>query len=161
MQAAPSWASEFQLKAAFVYNLIPFVEWPASIAGPMVVCFAGEGPAPEAFVQFFAGKRAGNRQIEVRSVHSRGELLGCQVVLVAYPDAPRTREALAQLSGKSVLSIGDGEEFARAGGVMAFLPSGSTYHLAVNPRAAGRAGLKIRSQLMSMATLLPDGRTEP
>jgi hypothetical protein len=160
-QAAQSWASEFELKAAFVYNLIPFVEWPAPISGPMVICFAGEGPAPEGFVNFFSGKRAGTREIEVRTVHSGSGFRSCQVVLLAYQDASRTREALAQLSGKSVLSIGEGEGFARAGGVMAFLPSGNTYHLAVNPQAAERAGLKIRSQLMSIATLLSDGRMEP
>jgi hypothetical protein len=161
-RAAPSWASEYQLKAAFVYNLFPFIDWPPSSgATKMIVGVAMDGSVPDAFVKFLEGKRVGDRAIEVRQVHSRSEMRACQVLLVAYADPGHIRDALAQLTGTNVLSIGDGEDFARLGGVIAFLPFQNTFHLGVNPRAAERAGLKFRAQLMNIATLLPDERAAP
>lgn len=160
-RAEPSWASEYQLKAAFVYNLFPFIEWPPSSGRTtMIVGVATDGSVPEDFVRFFEGKHVDDRAIEVRQVHSRGEMRACQVLLVAYADPGRTNDALAQLTGTSVLSIGDGENFARLGGVIAFLPFQNTFRLAINPRAAERAGLKFRAQLMNIATLLPDEKAK-
>jgi len=104
----------------------------------------------------FKEKRIALRPVEVRDVRTRDELRGCNVLVLAYPDGSRTREALSQLRGTSVLTIGDGESFARLGGVVAFVPHENTFQLAVNPRAAERAHLKISSKLMSITKLVPD-----
>jgi len=157
--AASSWAGEYELKSAFVYNIIPFVDWPKSSLGDhLLIGFAGDEPAPDAIVKFFNGKRVGKQLIEVRTVHSRNEMRTCQVLLLAYHDSSRTRAALAQLEGTSVLSIGDGEPFARQGGVMSFLRHENTLQLGINPQAADRAGLRISAKLMQIAKLLSDER---
>ena len=52
-QGKPTRTEEYHLKAAFVYNLIPFVEWPAGETGErLVVGFAGEGPMEAALQSF-------------------------------------------------------------------------------------------------------------
>ena len=109
-----------------------------------------------ALTRFFKDKRIASRPVEVRDVHTREELRGCDVLLMAYPDRSRTREALLQLQGTSVLTIGDGENFARLGGVVAFVPRENTFQLAVNLRAAERAHIKISSKLMAMTKLVAD-----
>lgn len=109
-----------------------------------------------ALTSFFKEKRIASRPVEVRDVRTRAELRSCNVLLLAYPDGSRMREALSQLQGANVLTIGDGENFAHLGGVVAFIPHEHTFHLAVNPRAAERAHLKISSKLMSIMKLMPD-----
>lgn len=156
----PQWASEYQLKAAFVSNIIPFIDWPQhSVGNQFVIGFAGEGPMGDALIAFFKDRRIASRPIEVRDVRTRAELRGCNVLLMAYPDRSRTREALAELQGTNVLTMGDGENFARLGGVVAFVPHDNTFQLAVNPRAAERAHIKISSKLMAMMKLVADEET--
>ena len=155
--AAPQWASEYQLKAAFIYNVIPFIDWPENALGSeFIIGFAGEGPMSIALTRFFKDKRIASRPVEVRDVHTREELRGCDVLLMAYPDRSRTRESLLQLQGTSVLTIGDGENFALLGGVVALVPRENTFPLAVNLRAAERAHIKISSKLMAMTKLVAD-----
>jgi hypothetical protein len=154
---ARQWASEYDLKAAFVYNVIAFVDWPEGAVGDrFIIGFSGEGPMAGALTSFFKEKRIASRPVEVRDVRTRAELRSCNVLLLAYPDRSRMREALSQLQGTNVLTIGDGENFAHLGGVIAFVPHENTFQLAVNPRAAERAHLKISSKLMSIMKLLPD-----
>lgn len=158
--AQPQWANEYQLKAAYIYNVIPFIDWPEhSLGSEFVIGFAGEGPMSDALTSFFKDKRIASRPVAVRDVHTRAELRACNVVLLAYPDRSRTREALSELEGTNALTIGNGENFARLGGVVAFVPHDNTFQLAVNPRAAERAHIKISSKLMTMMKLVADEET--
>jgi hypothetical protein len=155
--AARQWANEYEIKAAFVYNLIPFIDWPEGAVGDrFIIGFAGEGPMAGALTSFFKNKRIASKPVEVRDVRTRDELRGCNILLLAYPDRSRTREALLQLQGTNVLTIGDGENFARLGGVVAFVPRENTFQLAINPHAAERAHIKVSSKLMSITKLVPD-----
>jgi hypothetical protein len=156
-QGKPARAEEYRLKAAFVYNLIPFVEWPEGISGgALIVGFAGEGPMEAALQSFFKEQGTLASPIELRVARGRNDLRSCHVLFLAYPDSTRMREALAHLQGASVLTIGEGEEFVRLGGVIAFEPQGNKLRLLVNPSAAQRAHLRISARLMSMSTAVSE-----
>jgi hypothetical protein len=156
-QGKPPHVEEYRLKAAFVYNLIPFVEWPADTKGKaLVVCFAGEGAMETALKAFFQDQHSGVSVMEVRVARGRNEMRACDVLFLAYPDSTRMREALGHLQGASALTIGEGEEFVRMGGVIALAAQGRTLRLLVNPSAAQRAHLRISAKLLSMATVVTD-----
>jgi hypothetical protein len=155
--AEPRWAGEYELKAAFVYNLISFVDWPQGALGDRVVVgFAGEGPMNEILTRFFQDKRIGPRPVEVRIVRTRAELRACNVLLLGYPDATRQREALKYVEATSVLTVGDGKEFVQMGGIVAFVARANAFQLAINARAAERAQLQISAKLMKMSELVAD-----
>ena len=154
------WTREYELKAAFVYNIASFVDWPQNTLGNRVVIgFAGEGPMASVMTRFFAGKHIGPRLIDVRDVHSRDELRSCNILVIEYPDRSRVRETIAQLQGANILTVGDNEQFTRVGGVITFLPHGNTFQLAINQHAAELAQLKISSRLLSVAKLLSNDKT--
>jgi len=151
------WASDYDLKAAFVYSIVSFIEWPPGVLSDrIVVGFAGEGPMANAMGKLFVGKRVGSRPIEVREAHTRNEMRACNVLLLAYPDRSRMKEALMQVRGTMVLTVGDGEPFTKYGGIITFVPHNNTFRLAINPQAAERSHLKISSKLMSIATVVSD-----
>jgi hypothetical protein len=151
------WASEYELKAAFLYNLLAFVEWPAGgIGDRIVIGVAADTPMAPMMAGFLGSKRVGPRDIEVRDVHSRSELRACNVVLFTYAERERTQEALSQLRDTSVLTVGDGEGFARGGGMVAFVTQGDGLELAINTQAAERAHIKMSSRLLSIAKLVKD-----
>ncbi|MFB3814034.1 MAG: YfiR family protein [Terriglobales bacterium] len=155
--ARRDWANEYELKAAFVYKLLSFVEWPTGTLGDrLIVGVAGEGPTAVAVTHFLNGKRLAALPIEVREVHSHAAMRECNALIVAYSDSSRTREVLHRARNMSVLTIGEGENFARMGGVVALVPRDHTFQVGINPRAAERAGLKISAKLLSLSKLLPD-----
>jgi hypothetical protein len=158
---ASRWSRDSELKAAFVFNIVPFVEWPPETLGDrFVIGVAGESPMASVMAKSFAGKRIGSRIVEVREVHSRSELRACNILLLAFPDRSRMGEAFTELRGTNVLTIGDSELFTKLGGVVTFVQHDSTYRLAINPRAAERAHLKISSKLLSIATMVSDDEAD-
>jgi hypothetical protein len=67
------WASDYELKAAFIYNIGRFVDWPDGTLGDhIVIGINDDGPMVSVMTKFFAGKRIGQRLIEVLEVRSRG-----------------------------------------------------------------------------------------
>jgi hypothetical protein len=151
------WASDYELKAAFIYNIGRFVDWPEGTLGDhIVIGINDDGPVVSVMTKFFAGKRIGQRLIDVREVRTRGELRACNILLIPSRDGSRIHEVLEQLQGANVLTIGEGEQFAKLGGVVALAQRDNTYKLAINPRAAERVQLKISSKLMSMATVISE-----
>lgn len=150
------WANEYELKSAFVYRLLSFVDWHWKSAGEhLIVAFAGDGPMGDALARFLRGKSVGSHRIDVR-VLRRADACDCHVLFIAYRDAASTREALLRARSPGVLTVGEGESFARQGGVVAFVPAGTSVQLAINPHAADRSSIKLSSKLLNLASLVKD-----
>ena len=59
---------------------------------------------------------------------------------------------LAGLAGASTLTVGETEDFAREGGMITFHIEENKVRFEINAEAAQRAGLRISSQLLKLAT---------
>src|SRR5512143_1188385 len=97
---------EYEVKAAFLYNFLSFVEWPATVkrSDTLRVCVMVEPPALNAFNEL-NGQIAAGRKIDV--VHlSTGDSVGpCQVLFIgprAERDLPRIMKAV---EGAGVLTV--------------------------------------------------------
>jgi len=55
-----------------------------------------------------------------------------------------------------ILTVGESEAFGRAGGIAWFRLEGNKLRFAINLDAARRAGLKISSRLLGVATVVTD-----
>jgi hypothetical protein len=139
---------EAEMKAAYVFNFLKFVEWsPRTPSDSLVVCFRGAEPVYRALAESTASKTIGTRRIVVRPV-TGDALAGCQVlyVEVAQPDA-----GMVGLSSLA-LTIGDSREFTRAGGVIGLYTESNRLRFVVNVGNARRADLQISSNLLKLAT---------
>ena len=149
---------EAQVKAAFVYNFLKFVEWPAgAFQGPvdaLVVAVVGDGPSADATAQFLAGKQIGPRSVVVRRVESDAPIAGAHAVFVAEKDARRVRSILDAAAAAPILSIGEGAEFAADGGVIALVVEQRRVRFDINAGAAARTGLKISSKLLALTRVV-------
>jgi len=56
--------------------------------------------------------------------------------------------------GPGVLTVGEGEAFAHAGGVIAFVIENRRVRFDINQTAADSAGLQLSSKLLSVARLV-------
>lgn len=146
-------APEAALKVAFVYNFTKFTEWPATVlpktAAPLNVCALGRDPLGTAW-NALEGKSAQGHPIAVRRAERVEDTRGCHLVFVAV-EARAWPEVLKSLQAASILSVGDTEGFARAGGAIELNPIGNRMQFDVNLEATQRAGLKISSQVLKLA----------
>src|SRR5258708_5517792 len=128
MAGAPSEVNEYQLKAAFLYNFAKFVEWPReAFSGPgrpIQVCVLGENPFGRALVGTMEGKSLNGRPFQVLQVSNARQGSMCQILFVSSSERMRFRAILAEVKAGPVLTVGDTEGFAAAGGVANFTLEG-------------------------------------
>jgi hypothetical protein len=152
---AQSPASEYHVKAAFLFHFVQLVDWPAGSLGndaaPVTVCTIGEDPFHGDLEVTLAGQSVGTRSFRVRHLKSAEDFQGCQVLFVGKHDAARLGRLLAELKDGSVLTVGESDGFVQQGGMIGFLLVENKVRFEINLPAAERANLKISSRLLLLA----------
>ncbi len=147
--------TEYQVKAAFLYNFARFVEWPprafARATAPLGVCVLGEDPFGEALDRAVLGKSLSDRTLMVRRGKRLQELGGCEILFISASERGRLPEILDELRAAPVLTVGESESFAARGGGVQFTLEDNHVHFIINVDATERAGLKVSSKLLSLA----------
>jgi hypothetical protein len=155
-QAGPP--NEYQVKAAFLYNFAKFVEWPpqafTSPTEPIVIGIAGRDPFGDLLVETTRGERVNGRAIEIRHFGARDPVGGCHVLFLGAMERRKLVDVLAQVQGRSVLTVSDAEDFAAIGGVIRLTKDGYRVGLEISLQAAEQANLRISSRLLSLAKLI-------
>jgi len=153
VQAEP--ATEYQVKAAFLYNFAKFVEWPpasfAGPAGPLEICVLGQDPFGEELRSITQDKLVNGHRLEVRHVDDAQQARSCHILFVASSEKGQLKLILESLHGSSVLTVGDSKGFTEHGGMINFVLEDDRVKFDVNRKAAEEAGLKISSKLLSVA----------
>ena len=151
-------ATEYQVKAAFLFNFAKFVEWPAdafaSADAPLQICVLGQDPFGHDFEQAIEEKTVIGHRLEI--IHPSGlpQAKACQIIFVAASEGPHLREILRALRGASVLTVGDSAGFARMGGIINFVLDDSRVRFEINLQAADRAHVKLSARLLMVARLI-------
>ncbi|HEX7183153.1 MAG TPA: YfiR family protein [Thermoanaerobaculia bacterium] len=157
----PLVTSEYAVKAAFLYNFAKFVEWPADAfrgpGDPMTLCVLGEDPFGGELDQTVGGKTVTGRQIVVRRSTRLTDLPECRVLFVSSSEGPRLAQILAAVGDRAVLTVGEEETFARAGGIISFVVRENRVRFQIDRKAAARAGLSISSRLLELAETVTGG----
>ena len=148
-------ASEYQVKAAFLFHFAEFVEWPQqtfrSEAEPLVYCIIGDDPFRGVLDAALNGKTIGAHPVQVRHVKRAQEISGCQVVFLGENEKKQLPALLATFKENPVLIVGESEHFAQSGGTIGFCLEENKIRFEINLETAERARLKISSRLLALA----------
>lgn len=140
---------EEQLKAAYLFNFAKFVEWPASAKGPIRACFIGAQGIYASLTQSAAGKTIGTRSILTSLLQVGDSWSGCDVIYIDAALDPCV--PLHDLAG-SALTVSDGDGFTHHGGIIRLFKHDNRLRFDINLDNARRAGLKISSNLLKLAS---------
>lgn len=147
-------ADEAQVKAAFVYNVMRYVEWPegALVPGaPLIVCRVGSGALSQA-LSVLEGRQVAGRPVRVRSVDA--DPSGCQVLVL--PDG-EGRTLLPRAQGRPILTLGEGWDFLDDSGIVAMVVLDGKLAFGANLEGARRANLRLSAQFLKLARRVLDG----
>ena len=150
--------SEYQVKAAYLYNFLKFVEYPsASFADPLapiVIGVVGDDPFGSALPQVVIGKTVQGRDLVIRVYRIGEDLRGAHILFISASERKKIPMILSSLRGSSVLTVSDTAGFLDAGGMIQFLNEDSRVRFAINVDATSRAKLKMSSKLLTLAKVV-------
>ena len=152
--------SESEVKAAFLYNFAKFVDWPAeafpSGDSALKICVTGSDSFGPEFGAFIEGKAAQGRRLQFEHVQGAQQAKSCQILYVVSSEKQQVLQILKAVEGAHVVTVGDWNEFARFGGVINFVLENDRVHFEINVDAAERAGVKLSSKLLGVASIVRD-----
>jgi len=147
--------TEYQIKAAFIFNFAKFVEWPAAAfpkaSSPMVVGVLGENPFHDALEKTIKNKTVDEHPVVIMQFHSATEATNCHILFISSSEKARLPQILKQLNGTSVLTVSEMSGFTEAGGMINFVFEGTKIRFQINNDAANSVGLKISSKLLKLS----------
>ena len=150
--------SEYQVKAAFLYNFAKFVEWPPDasrdLSDPLTICIVGRDPFGTVLDEAVQGKTISGHKLVIRRSKAGQSWKGCQIAFISSSEGKDLPSVLEGSKRSGVLTVGDTEGFAQRGGMINFVVEQERVHFEVNVEAAERAGLKISSKLLSLAKIV-------
>lgn len=149
---------EYHIKAAYVYNLAKFVEWPSgafrSATEPIAICVLGQSPIADALEEAVAGEKIDQRRLTVRRVSDVQGANTCHILFIAACSRKHLRSILASLKTDGTLTVGETDDFLEKGGALNFLLEGNKVRIEVNMNAVERQALHISSRLLSLARVV-------
>ena len=154
-------SSEYELKAAILFNLVKFVEWPPAAypnaQAPTVLCTLGRDPFGPALDRFTSGNSAAGRPLVIRRLQREADSHGCHLVYIGSSERKLLPAILKNLEGSHVLTIGETEQFAARGGMIQLAMEDKQVHFTINLGAASREQLHIRSGLLALSRIIGNG----
>lgn len=147
-------AAEHEVKAAFLYQFGRYVEWPSDQERPssaFVICVLGDDPFGVALDEIVKGKIISGHPVAIRRIIGPSELHDCRILFVSRSEDDRLPAILKALAGRAILTVGEGTQFTRRGGMVAFTSENKRVQFAVNLAAAEAAKLRLSSQLLRIA----------
>lgn len=154
--AGPSLASaeaqrvdEYRLKAALIYAIAKFVDWPAdafpSASAPMQVCVLGADPFGPTLDDTFRGHTVGGRSASIRRVADIDA--ACNVLFVSRSERKRMALLTDQLRSLAVLTVSEEDGFRSVGGMIELYSDGEKVRFSLNLEAFETARLKPSARL--------------
>jgi hypothetical protein len=145
--------SEYQMKAAYLYNFAKFVEWPATALppgdSPLVFGVLGEDPFDGVLDSTIHNKTIEGHPLAVRRVKTLDDARTCQVLFISNSEKKRWPAISEALKAGSVLTVSENwDRFTEEGGMIYFFMEGRKVCFDINNDAARRAGLRISSKLL-------------
>jgi len=153
-------ADEYELKAAMLYNMMQFVEWPPSAypdpQAPSLLCVLGWDPFGTSLSSLVSKKTVNGRPVQLLHFQNSDGVRACHVLYVSSSERKNVVQILSSLRGSAVLTVGDMAQFAARGGIVQFALEEKQVRLDINLNAASRADLKISSRLLLLARIVKD-----
>lgn len=164
---------EYKIKAAFLYNFIQFVDWPKEKTpdsnDPIILGIIGEDTFGDSFEPInnkpIKGRKSLINRFESidKLKKTNGEdnsdiesLRKCHLLFICSSEKDDLTDIINLVNGHGVLTVGETSNMLRNGGVVNFLVEENKVRFEINLTAAKRNKLKIRSQLLRLATRVID-----
>lgn len=162
---------EYRIKAAFLYNFIKFIDWPREKMPdndePIIIGIVES----EHFIKAFdpiKNKKVKGKKVILRKFDKLGEmdknknqsqwmhkiaaLKECHILFFCrFANKKTQNQIIKDLSGFSVLTVGQADGFIESGGNINFIKEGQKVRFEINLKTSKQNELKIKSRFLKLA----------
>ena len=151
-------ASEYQVKAAYLFNFGQFVDWPATAFGspsaPFNICILGEDPFGSILDEVVKGEKLVGRPVMVRRFSRSEEAAGCNIVFLGRSEVGHLADSLHALRGQHVLTVTDAAGDETRDAAIVLITQNNHIRLRINLAEARANDLVISSKLLRPAEVV-------
>jgi len=155
LDAQQSNASEYDVKAAYLYNFARFVEWPAASPAAtndsFAICVLGQDPFGAALDAIVSGETIAGKSVLARRITKPRDAINCRILFISSAEESRLADILAALGNAGVLTVSDMPQFTSRGGMIQFVSDNKKIRFEVNLVRARTAELTLSSELLKVA----------
>jgi len=146
--------TDYDVKAAYLYNFGRFVEWPAKAAqdGSFTVCVLGQDPFGPTLDATLSGETIGGKSVVAKRISGPEQSGSCQILFLSLAEGSHLNKIITAVNKEPVLTVSDMPQFAQRGGMIQFVLEGKKVRFEVNLTATQHAGLTLSSDLLKVAT---------
>lgn len=150
--------SEYEIKAAYIFNFAKFIEWPND-ANPsndtIVLGIYKYDPFGIILEKTMIGRKANGKSWKILRVNTISEIKKCNIVLFSDVSPYELGIVLKSIKNKPILSIGDEvDEFCEIGGILNFTPQYSQNQFEINNKVALKSSITINPKLLKLAKIV-------
>ena len=152
--------SEYEIKAAFLFNFAKFVEWPPGALkdtdGSFVIGILGKDPFSLTLEQIIGDKTIRGSAIQIKRFRGINDLQFCHILFISESEKNSLPGILDKIGDKSILTVSDMPDFARRGGMINLYTENNKVRFIIHTQAAEKAGLKLSAKLLALAKILQE-----
>ena len=145
---------EYQIKAAYIYNFIKFIDWPADSQQRQStrICVLGSHPFAK-YLDSLEKNKAKGKSIEIIHASSDAALSDCNILYI-LKDTADFEQILAKWSPSPILTVGESSSFLSNGGIINLALVANKIQVHINQKHAREIGFRISGNLLEIATVV-------
>ena len=150
-------ADEYSIRAAMLFNLTKFIDWPAWKMDPshpkFLVCILGHDPIEPYADRYLQNQSVLAKPVQLRMIKDLSDAAGCHILYVSAGGKRSFESAAADLTKAGVLSVSE-RSVSRGSAQIIGLPLDIDHVQSdVNLGAAQSAGFAVSSKLLHLAVV--------
>jgi hypothetical protein len=153
--------SEYEVKAAYLYNFIKFTQWPTTAfdnkESEFVIGIYGYNPFKNILNEVIGNNTIQNKRIVVKYLKATDDFKKCHLLFIAKASDEEIVNIIKKLENSPVLTVGDNiKNFCLVGGMINFSRQDAKYRFVINNNQAVISNIKISSKLLFLAKTISD-----
>jgi len=153
--------TEYQVKAAYLFNFGQFVEWPAgsyaSASAPFVIGIVGDDPFGSVLDDVVRGEAVAGHPLLVRRFNDTDDVSACNILFIARSETALLERTLQAVRGRNVLTVTDAAGDESRDAIIVLKTENKRIRMRINLAAARANNLVISSKLLRPAEVVGMG----
>ncbi|MES2398156.1 MAG: YfiR family protein [Bacteroidota bacterium] len=148
-------AQEYDLKAAYIYNITKFIYWDTSTRGnEFTIGIIGSSPIYEPLLEVVKTKTVNNKKIIIRQYTKVEEINNCNMLFIPSTTTVSLEELLNKAKSKKILTVSEQEGYGKQGTAINIVKISENLKFEINIKTLESLGLKARAQFLELALII-------
>jgi hypothetical protein len=149
--------SEYEVKAAYIFNFAKFIEWPADFIPGDTICLCVYKNDPFGIIleKTMIGRKANGKDWKIKRITNISEIGSCHILIMSGVKQHEVMQVIQKIQNQPIVTIGDEiRDFCEMGGLINFLPQYSERQFEINKDVASDIRIKISPKLLLLAKII-------